>query len=69
MVTTGMKKIKSLYVSVFAASQCPLNVYQAGYSFFDTGEVELLGQRKRQPYANVGRFLGIILINKELKDL
>ncbi|KAJ7574062.1 acyltransferase ChoActase/COT/CPT [Mycena floridula] len=28
-----------------------------GYSFFDSGDVELLGQRKRQPYANVGKVL------------
>ena len=26
----------------------------AGYSFFDSGDVELLGQRKRSPYSNVG---------------
>lgn len=26
----------------------------AGYSFFDSGDVELLGRRKRSPYADVG---------------
>lgn len=28
--------------------------FAAGYSFFDSGDVQLLGQRKRQPYAHVG---------------
>lgn len=43
----------------------PINGYETdedqitlpGYSFFDTGEVELLGQRRRQPYANVGKVI------------
>jgi len=29
----------------------------AGYSFFDTGDVKLLGQRKTTPYSNVGKVL------------
>ncbi|KAJ7494310.1 acyltransferase ChoActase/COT/CPT [Mycena galericulata] len=28
-----------------------------GYSFFDTGDVQLLGQRKATPYSNVGKVL------------
>ncbi|KAF9446565.1 acyltransferase ChoActase/COT/CPT [Macrolepiota fuliginosa MF-IS2] len=27
-----------------------------GYSFFDSGEVELLGRKKKSPYANVGKY-------------
>jgi hypothetical protein len=26
----------------------------AGYSFFDSGDIDLLGRRKRSPYANIG---------------
>ena len=29
-------------------------IYIAGYSFFDAGDVELLGQRKRSPHSDVG---------------
>ncbi|KAL4073165.1 acyltransferase ChoActase/COT/CPT [Scleroderma yunnanense] len=28
-----------------------------GYSFFDSGDIELLGGRKRSPYANIGKVL------------
>jgi len=28
-----------------------------GYSFFDSGDIELLGRRKRSPYANIGKVL------------
>ncbi|KAF7294546.1 Carn-acyltransf domain-containing protein [Mycena indigotica] len=31
----------------------------AGYSFFDTGDVKLLGQRKVSPYSNVGKVIQI----------
>jgi hypothetical protein len=29
-------------------------VFLAGYSFFDNGDIDLLGRRKRSPYANIG---------------
>lgn len=32
----------------------------AGYSFFDTGDVKLLGQRKPTPYSNVGAWISIL---------
>lgn len=28
-----------------------------GYSFFDSGDIDLLGRRKRSPYANIGKVL------------
>lgn len=28
----------------------------AGYSFFDSGDIELLGHRKKSPYANIGEY-------------
>jgi carnitine O-acetyltransferase len=28
----------------------------AGYSFFDSGDIELLGHRKKAPYSNVGEY-------------
>jgi carnitine O-acetyltransferase len=29
----------------------------AGYSFFDSGEVALLGRRKKSPFSDVGRLM------------
>jgi len=31
----------------------------AGYSFFDSGDIELLGGRKRSAYANIGAFANV----------
>ena len=33
----------------------------AGYSFFDSGDVALLGQRKRTTWADVGEYPGCII--------
>lgn len=33
---------------------CTYMIYIAGYSFFDAGDVELLGQRKRSAHSDVG---------------
>ena len=36
--------------------RCVHGLYIAGYSFFDAGDVELLGQRKRSAHSDVGMF-------------
>jgi len=33
-----------------------LGLYTAGYSFFDSGDIELLGHRKKAPYSNVDEY-------------
>jgi carnitine O-acetyltransferase len=32
----------------------PIDIFLAGYSFFDSGDIDLLGRRKRSMYANIG---------------
>jgi carnitine O-acetyltransferase len=55
-----------------SSALCDLSAKQptAGYSFFDTGDVMLLGQRKPTPYSNVGgltfSFYGIGSIEIEI---
>ena len=34
-----------------------LFVCSAGYSFFDSGEVALLGRKKNSPFADIGMFI------------
>jgi len=34
----------------------------AGYSFFDSGEVELLGRKKVSPFADVGECFAVLVI-------
>jgi carnitine O-acetyltransferase len=41
-----------IYVQLFVSLLIPL--FLAGYSFFDSGDIDLLGRRKRSPYANIG---------------
>ena len=33
----------------------------AGYSFFDSGEVALLGRKKNSPFADIGVFISYLL--------
>jgi hypothetical protein len=40
------------YVQLFVSLLILL--FLAGYSFFDSGDIDLLGRRKRSPYANIG---------------
>jgi hypothetical protein len=43
-------------------SKFRLIYFSAGYSFFDSGEVELLGRRKKTPYADVGLCLHVVFV-------
>ena len=62
MIRTGRTR-KLLCVSHFSHQKSDLlsnllSHIAAGYSFFDSGEVALLGRKKKSPFSNVGQCLG-----------
>lgn len=50
LMRTSMTKIVQLVTDMISA----------GYSFFDSGDIELLGDRKRSHYSNVGKSMSLL---------
>ncbi|KAG2742506.1 CoA-dependent acyltransferase [Suillus brevipes Sb2] len=56
-------EVQRILIQLHRSANAPYTIYEsgsdyedavAGYSFFDSGDIDLLGRRKRSPFANIG---------------
>jgi hypothetical protein len=61
---TSSQCVGVLYLGFRPSEGNKSDAFLAGYSFFDSGDVELVGHRKRSPYHNIGEWCIRIPVNQ-----